>query len=493
MLPFPTMLPLDRAASTSLSGQIANGLIRAIRQGLLPAGAKLPGSRLLAGQLGVHRKTVLIAYDELTAQGWLVQHPARGTFVSSRLPEVRPRPLPSQPAPGPAMQTGYPIKSRPLLATPVLKVQPMLTFDDGFPDARLAPLDALGRAYRSVLKRGFQQHLLGYSDTNGSLFFREQLARYLRDSRGIAATPAHLFTSRGSVMAIYLLAQVLLEAGDGVVMGQPGYRTAEMIFRNQGARLHPISVDEQGLDLDALEALCRQTAIRLVYLTPHHHYPTTVTLTAERRIRLLQLAEQYDFAILEDDYDYDFHYGSSPILPLASADTAGMVIYIGSFTKSISPAFRVGYLVGPPNLIEALGYMRRIVDRQGDTILEQALAELLAEGEIQKHLKRAQRLYHQRRDTFCQLLRESLPDTLTFSVPEGGMAVWARFDDRINLTDLANECRRLGLSMNDGRFYQPHLPVVHHTRLGFASRRPEELERGVAILTQAVRSLERPK
>ncbi|WP_266368764.1 MocR-like pyridoxine biosynthesis transcription factor PdxR [Tellurirhabdus rosea] len=486
MLPYKTLFVLNRQSATPLSAQLITTFIRHIRQGILPANTRLPGSRTLAVLLGIHRKTVIAAYEDLAAQGWLVQHPSRGTFVSSQLPDITPRPLPDTPTKGMAGRTGYEVKKRKHLAIPVLKNNALLTFDDGFPDVRLAPVEQLARNYRSILKRGFQHHLLGYSDTNGSLFFRQQLARYLHDSRGIPATAEHVFTTRGSVMAIYLLAQVLLEPGDTVAVGQTNYRTANMIFAERGATLLRLPVDQQGLVVEALAEQCRRQPVRLLYLTPHHHHPTTVTLSAERRIQLLQLAEQYGFVILEDDYDYDFHYASSPILPLASADPAGMVVYIGSFTKSMAPAFRVGYVVAPPDLIAELGYLRRIVDRQGDTVLEQAIAEMLAEGDIQRHLKKAQKIYHQRRDAFCRLLREEVGHAVSFTVPDGGLAVWAEFAKELDLAVLSARCREQGLVFSDGRFYHPDGLPLHHTRLGFASCTVEEMEQGVAILKREV-------
>ena len=287
-------------------------------------------------------------------------------------------------------------------------------------------------------------------------------------------------------MAIYLLAKLLLEPGDVVVVGDLSYPSANLVFDECGANRLPVSVDGQGLVVEAIEEICRKQPVRLVYVTPHHHYPTTVTLSAERRIRLLQLAEQYGFVVLEDDYDYDFHYTGSPILPLASADAAGMVVYVGSFTKSIAPAFRVGYVVCPPNLIEQLGYRRRIIDRQGDTVLEQAIAEMLAEGDIQKHLKKAQKAYLQRRDVFCDLLNTELGNAVSFTIPAGGMAVWSEFDKAIDLSALAARCRDRGLLVNNGRFYQPTAPSIHHTRLGFASKTPDEMEQGMAILSRSI-------
>ncbi len=488
MLPYQTLLPLDRQVAMPLSTQIANGLIRCIKQGLLPPAAPLPGTRLLASLLAVHRQTVVVAFDELSAQGWIELRPSKGAFVSSQLPEIVPQPLTEQTIRRIADQTGYAFKKRSLLAIPVLGLGGLPGFDDGFPDVRLAPLDALARKYRAVSQRGFQQHLLGYADTNGSVFLREQLSAYLRDSRGVPASADHLFTTRGSVMAIYLLAQILIEPGDVVVVGETNYRTADLIFHDRGADLQRVLVDNHGIHVDNLEEICQTQPVRLVYVTSHHHHPTTVTLSADRRMRLLQLSEKYGFVILEDDYDYDFHYASSPILPLASADTRGMVVYVGSLTKSIAPAFRIGYIVAPPDLIQELGYRRRIIDRQGDNILEQAIAELFAEGDLYRHLKKAQRVYHQRRDSFCQLLRSELGHVIDFKTPEGGMAVWAHFDEAVDLIKLATRCRQQGLYLNDGRFYSPVSAPSHYTRLGFASLTVDEMERAVGKLVSCVNS-----
>lgn len=486
MLPYKTLLTLDRQAAASLSTQITNAFIQFIRQGLLPPRAKLPGTRSLAQSLGVHRQTVVVAFEELSAQGWIEQQPSRGAFVSSRIPDMAPQSLTPEAQRQLASKTGFTFIRKSLLAHPVGLSTTALTLDDGFPDVRLAPLDALARTYRAVIKRGFQQHLLRYTDTNGSLFLREQLSAYLRGSRGVPASAEHIFTTRGSVMAIYLLAQTLLAPGDRVVVGQTNYRTADWIFLDRQADLQRVAVDESGLCVEELAALCAQKPVRLVYITSHHHYPTTVTLSAERRMRLLQLAGQYGFIILEDDYDYDFHYAGGPILPLASADRNGMVVYVGSLSKAIAPAFRVGYIVAPPNLVEELGYRRRIIDRQGDALLEQAVAELFAEGDLQRHLKKAQRVYQQRRDGFCQLLRDRLGDRVEFKIPEGGMAVWTRFADTIDLPDLARRCQQNGLYINDGRFYQPTPGPTHHTRLGFASLTPDEMERAVDTLVSCL-------
>jgi GntR family transcriptional regulator/MocR family aminotransferase len=197
-------------------------------------------------------------------------------------------------------------------------------------------------------------------------------------------------------------------------------------------------------------------------------------------VRLLELAQKHGFIIFEDDYDYDFHYQNKPLMPLASADEAGMVLYCGAFSKSISPAIRVGYLVGPENVIEHLAQLRRTIDRQGDSMLENAMAELLQNGVIQRHLRKSLRAYQQRRDFFCGLLNDSLKNYVQFKMPEGGMAVWTYFDSRIDLNRLAQNALKKGLY-----FQGENSPLApNFTRLGFASSAPAELEQCVAVLAK---------
>ncbi|UOQ71226.1 MocR-like pyridoxine biosynthesis transcription factor PdxR [Hymenobacter cellulosilyticus] len=489
MLPYATLLPLNRHTPTPLSQQLTIGLIHLMQQGLLAAGDPLPGTRTLAGLLGVHRQTVVVAFDELEAQGWIEQRSSKAARVSSRLPTVTPQPFQPEAARriAPRAAFSYP-KFRP--SSPPRHVSSLPLTLSSTPDSRLAPLAALARKYRALCLQPARRHLLGYAEANGSLALRQQLAEHLRATRGLPAQPENVAITRGGTMSLYLLAQLLLQPGDAVVVGQRSYHGADRAFSAQGTRLHRVGVDAQGLCIDELAALCQRQAVRLVYVTPHHHYPTTVTLSAERRVRLLQLAAQHDFIILEDDYDFDFHYDGAPILPLASTDRTGRVLYMGSLSKVLAPAFRVGYVVAPADVVEELGHWQRRIDRQGDTVLEQGIAELFAEGEMNTHLKRARLAYHQRRDVFCQLLREQLPAWFTSEAPTGGLAVWGRFADRVDLTQVAWQCQQRGLGISDGQLYQTAAEArASHVRLGFAALNCDELTQSVGILSQVLQSL----
>jgi GntR family transcriptional regulator/MocR family aminotransferase len=228
----------------------------------------------------------------------------------------------------------------------------------------------------------------------------------------------------------------------------------------------------------------------MIYVTSHHHYPTTVTLSAARRMKLLQLAEQYNFIILEDDYDYEFHYESSPILPLASADRSGMVVYIGSFSKTITPAIRMGYIAGPVNLIQELARLRMIVDAQGDAITEQVIAELLQEGEIRRHMKKALRIYRERRDFMCELLQDKLGNILEFKIPQGGLSLWARYDKSIPVPELAERLFKKQIALSKGLLHDISAgKKLNSTRMGFGWMNLKEAEKAVSILQETIKKI----
>ena len=496
MIPFKSLLTIHKSLATPVFVQVSDQLAQLIRTGTLSAGQRLPGTRQLADLLAVNRQTIVAAYDEATAQGWLESRPGSGTFVAGHLPEVRPQPLVSSPnmladnalfqsqviIGTDNIQPGYAFESRPFLTRPVLTNSVGLRLDDGFPDIRLAPLNELGRAYRSYFGWGDPQQHFGYGDTKGHPLLRQQLSQYLNETRGLRTTPDNILITRGSIMGLHLASRVLLRPGDVVVAGDTTWAGATMNFRNAGAVVLTVPVDAHGIDVEALAAMVEKTPVRLVSVTPHHHYPTTVTLRPDRRVRLLQLAERYGFAVLEDDYDYDFHYLSRPILPLASADRRGMVIYIGSLTKSVAPAFRIGYVVAPTALIDELARLRRIIDRQGDPILEFAVGQLFKTGDLRRHFRKALRTYHARRDHFCHLLTTELPDAVQFSKPDGGLAVWATFNPAIDMEKLADRASQNGLHFSNGLMHNPPGQVMNSTRLGFASSTVTELERSVAVL-----------
>ncbi|HZY37184.1 MAG TPA: PLP-dependent aminotransferase family protein [Mucilaginibacter sp.] len=488
-----SLLTIDKDLPVPVYQQIANGIINRIRRGTLKPESALPGSRALAAALHVHRKTVVAAYDELYAQSWVDVFPRRGIFVAKNLPDVKPKPLTANNG-----SHSFPNKTFFDLGNggdaDITFLEPKLTqnliFNDGFPDTRLAPIDLLVREYRRFGNYKFTSKYLMYGPAQGSENLRIELAKFLGDTRGLQVSPANILITKGVQMALYLTSQVLLKKNDTVLVPDPGYPVANMVFERAGARLELVPLDDCGIDLNAVEDICKKKKVRLLYIIPHHHRPTTVTLSSERRMQLLELAMKYRFAILEDDYDYDFHYSSSPILPLASADYYGSVIYVGSFCKTIAPGIRVGFVVAPSNLIEQLTQLRRMIDRQGEQLLEEAMANLLKNGDIGRHLKKTNKIYHERRDALAGLLNEHLGDKVSFKLPDGGFAIWIKYADAIHAGQVAEKAAEMGLSVSDGSGYFNDDRGRHSfIRLGFASLNLKELEEGVEILGRAVRKV----
>ncbi|QNK63811.1 PLP-dependent aminotransferase family protein [Pedobacter sp. PAMC26386] len=484
---FQNVIHIDRSLDRPVYLQIAHQMINAIQRGVLLAGVQLPGTRSLAEDLEVHRKTIIAAYDELDAQGWTEIRPNKGTFVRNKGPQEHialqsydEKFLTSYPS-----ETGYRFKQSILLDVLTVSSTAGLEFNDGLPDIRLLPLDRLSKVYGGILKSKTNYKHFGYSHVEGNEYFRETLALYLNNTRGLHINKNNILTTRGIHMSIYMASSMLIEPGDLVIVGDLSYYLANMCFQQSGGRIIAVPVDADGISVDAIRELCKTKKIRMLYLTPHHHYPTTVTLSAERRVELLQLALTYGFIILEDDYDYDFHYNGNSVLPLASADTNGMVVYIGSFCKSLAPGFRSGYLIAPENLIREMAKFRRLVDRQGDMLMEQALAELLEEKEIQRHLKKAVKIYQERRDVFVNLLNNQLGEELSFSSPPGGLSVWTKWNPQLNLMRISKNCLKRNLHLPQELLYQTDSFTA--MRLGFGNLTTTELEEAVGILTQAVK------
>lgn len=474
---------IDKASEIPVYLQVANALIHNIRHGRLRRGLKLPGSREMASLLKIHRKTLLAALDELMAQGWIEMIPRKGTFVVNDLPEIKPKKLQDRgPAPYPE-KTLFQVDEKRVPLFPSASAATTgnpLVINDGFPDIRLAPTELLIREMRSLSKQRASKKYFGYGSPKGPDILRETLSSFLSDTRGLPISAQHVMVTRGAQMGIYLAGSLLIQPGDHVIVGDPGYFGATLTFRQLGATINRVPVDDFGIDVDAIAKLAARKKIRLLYVIPHHHHPTTVTLTPERRVRLLELAARYRFAIIEDDYDYDFHYTSNPVLPMASLDHHGNIIYVGTLSKTLAPAFRLGFVVAPANFINAIASIRKTVDWQGDSLTEAAIAELYRNGTIGRHIKKVVKLYRERRDHFCTLLQQELGDKVSFKVPDGGMSVWTKFN-RDDLKRIIVKAAEKGLTIPDPAFYNT-LTNLNATRLGFASLNLKEQERAVGIL-----------
>lgn len=493
--------------------RIARAITDDIRRGRLRAGDALPGTRTLATSLGVHRNTVLAAYRELDAEGWIATEKARGTYVAVDVPDVEPRRFSTKAALAReiAARPGYDVVDRPrgpgragdagalalavearLRSAPVARgratssAAARMTLGGGVPDVRLVPAGEIARAIRRVLRRSAVD-VLSYGDPEGPAALRRAVAKMLAATRGVAAREDHVLVTRGSQMGIDLVARTLLAPGDVVAVEALGYRPAWEALHASGARLVAVSVDAHGVDVAALERLSAEQPIRGVYVTPHHQFPTTVTLAPARRLRLLELARARRFWLLEDDYDHEFHYEGRPVLPLASADVHGVVVYVGTLSKVLAPGMRVGFVVAPVPVVARLAATRRLVDRQGDHLLATAIAELLEDGEIQRHVRRARRVYAERRARLAALLASELGDVLSFALPSGGTAIWARVASDVPV-DLwaARALEEAGLVLQPARGFAFDGKSRPFLRVGFAQHDEREAKEAIRRMARAL-------
>jgi len=491
--PWVLRIILRRDSAASVHRQITHAIIEEIRAGRLAPGSALPGSRKLAESLKVNRKTVVQAYDELVAQGWLAADSTRATFVPSQLPQlpnveqgVR-APRQTRPSGKIADAPDFRLRRRAPAIAYMPRADGVLAFDDGSPDTRLMPVDALARAYRRALLEAGRGNRLGYGDPRGSEKLRSAVSTMLNLDRGLSCAPDNICIVRGSQMGIYVAARILIEPGDVAVMEQLSYPPAREAFRAAGAEIAIVDLDSQGMRLDQLEALCRRKRVRAVYVTPHHQFPTTVVLRPERRLYLMMLAEQFGFAIVEDDYDHEFHFDHRPMLPLASADRGRKVVYIGSMSKVLSPSLRMGYMHAPVPVIDRAAAEVMMIDRQGDPAGEDAVAEMMGAGVIKRHTRKVLRIYAERRALLGALLRDAFGSDIAFLLSPGGLALWVHFDESIDMGRLADAGARNFVSFLPGSIFAMTDAPVQAARLGFGSMNPDELGEAVERLRAARR------
>jgi GntR family transcriptional regulator/MocR family aminotransferase len=475
---------IDPSRDVPIYMQIIQALIRDIERGRLTSGTYLPSSRELAQVLGVNRKTVVLAYEDLIAQGWLDSAGTRGTMVSSSLPDQPGRHSGEAETTMSSAPIDYRYASPPERAL-ALPSGPGLKLDEGAPDGRLFPADLLARAYRAAAHKASRENGFQYRDPRGSPQLRESIATMLKSQRGLPVAAENICITRGSQNGIFLAAHAVVQPGDSVIVEALTYEPAVAAFRALGAKVVPVGLDADGIDIEAVEHACRRNAVRAVFVTPHHQFPTTVSLRPERRLRLLDLSRQFGFAIIEDDYDHEFHFESQPLLPMAGYGP-GHVIYVGSLSKLLLPALRIGYVAAPPPVIDAIAHMVSLTDGMGNTLTEDAAAELIENGELRRHARKVRQVYAKRREGFAAEIDRSLAGIADYRMPEGGLAFWLRFPDT-DLDQMEARAAAMGLRFASSRSFMTRDDAPRGLRIGFASLNAHEARTALAALRDAAR------
>ncbi len=483
MWPRELALSLDPNSEVPRFLQIVEGVKAAIREGRIRAGEALPGTRTLAERLGVHRNTVLAAYQELRAEGWVATRPGGGTFVEGAWPQDRPGV-----EGGAGDRLGFVLPGPP---APIADLPPGSGWrcETGHADPRMLPMAALGRAYRRALAAKDRTSLL-VADPLGHPRLREALGRMLAITRGLRARPDALLVGGGLQPLLGLFAQAVVGAGGLLAVEALGARSHWELFRHGGVRLAPLPVDAGGLQIEALESLLAREPLRALVLTPQRQYPTGVPLAPARRRRILELAARHRFAILENDVDSGFQFEGVAPLPLAADDEEGQVLYLGAFAKLLFPNLPLAYFHGPAPLVAHLAAWHRTLEAPGDSVLQRALAELLEDGEIQRHTHRLHGACLARRDALGAALTRELGDVLDVRPPAGGMAYWLRVHGEVDVSAWAESARQEGVAFHPGRRYAFDGADLPYLRLGFAAHQEAELE---DIARRMRRSLPKPQ
>lgn len=460
--------------------QIANQLAQAIQNKHLSDGLKLPGTRTMAVLLGVHRNTVSNSYHVLETQGWVRSEVGRGTFIQWGIQEHQQGEDLAKRRAGFPNQTGFSFRRWSLLDNVYGNGTAAIRMDDGLPDIRLSNLDHLARLFHTNMKRRNTIGKLEAENRAAHHFYRDQLTQYLNLTRGLGIVPDQLLITRSRELGMNIVAETLIKPGDTVIVGALSYFAVNMILQKAGARIRTVPMDEMGVIPEALREIHQKQPFRLLYLTPHYHYPTTVTLSAKRREALLQMSVELGFIILEDDYDFDFNFDQRPLLPLAAMDTEGMVVYLGTFGRTMPSAFRSGYLVAPQPLIHEMQKLHAVMDRYGDPLGELALGELIADGDVYRYLRESVQKYRKRRDTMAQELAVKLGHLIDFEVPNGGLAMWTSWPNSQNLLQFSKACSKAGLFIPPFLLYQSK--TLSGIRMGFGSLTPTEIVTAVEIM-----------
>lgn len=467
--PWKLEFEIDKKLGKAVYLQIADTLIADIRSGRLKPGDALPGSRNMASMLKINRNTVIEAYQVLINEEWVVSKERKGIFVSNQLPVLRENRIEKRPD-----SSGHPLAVHGTI----------INFDDGHPDSKIAPVTELARAYRQIFGIKAKWQMMGYGDEHGDIEFRKMISQMLNHQRGMQIDEYEISITRGSQMAMFLTVQSLLNPGDGIIVEDPGYQPAWQAFEYAGAQLFPVSVDEEGIHVQTVEKIVSQhTNIKAIYITPHRQYPTMVTLSLSRRLRLIELANEHNITIIEDDYDNEFHFGYRPILPISSFPELNNYVYVGTLSKVVAPALRIGYLATKNReLLQKIGSLRKIIDVHGDVIMEQAVLQLIKEGAVKKHIRKATAHYKHKRDFVYSLLNKYMNETAHFTLPEGGLAFWivpkiAPDWDKVMMALLEKNIKII----HPKQYSRNH---VNGFRLSYGSVSEEQLEQSIRIMAE---------
>jgi GntR family transcriptional regulator/MocR family aminotransferase len=492
-LPAAVAMPsvaLDLTSDVPLYRQLYDALRDAILAGQLTAGTRLPATRVLAASCEVSRNTVVSAFEQLLAEGYLEGRVGDGTYVSQSLPDellqvrAAPTPLQRRAQRGDLSQRGA-LMTRTRVASPRAEGSPQ-AFRPGTPAFDVFPFEVWGRlASRRWREPAYE--LFSYGDPAGYRPLREAIAAYLGPARGVRCSADQVIIVNGSQQGIDLAARVLADPDDLVWIEDPGYLGARAALIGAGLRLIPVPVDHEGIDVAA--GLARCAGARLAYVSPSHQFPLGVTMSLARRLALLEWAQRMGAWVLEDDYDSEYRYAGRPLAALQGLDREGRVIYIGTLSKVLFPGLRLGYLVVPPDLVDAFVNVRALTDRHGPLFEQAVLADFMVEGHLARHIRRMRALYAERRALLIELAQRYLAGMLEICPPEAGMHTVGWLPPGVDDLTASRCAAANGVDVPALSLYYQLSPARNGLLLGYAGVAEAEIHTGVQGLTRALRGI----
>lgn len=488
--PWKLNISICRDSDVPIHTQIAEKIIEEIQYGRFAPGTALPGTREFSNRLNINRKTVVQAYDTLVAQGWLTAEHKRGTFVSNRALTINHHARHNKTS---SIKLAGKATTTPDTLTQCHYSAPAKNgwLDLGLEsaDSRLLPFEAFSRAMRHALVTNVRHNKLHYGNPLGTKILREAVMQMVNIEQGLHAELPHICITRGSQMAIYLAAKLLINPDDHIILETLHNPIARETFQGLGAKTLSVKHHHEGIDLESFEMLCINHQVRAIYVSPQHQMPTGVAMSIENRKGLLKLAEKYDVVIIEDDSHGTFCFGPQNTPPLASMDKTGRVIYIGSLSRLLAPGLRLGYIISTPEFVNHIANQVAQIDRHGNIITELATAELMLSGELKRHSSRAHKIYFERRVHLLNQLSQQLSFHCNATPASHGLAIWLNTYQNVDIHTLLRTAEKVKLG-----FFPPHLYCEnrHHPnglRFSFGHLNQEEISDAVFRLKQAFHTL----
>jgi GntR family transcriptional regulator/MocR family aminotransferase len=478
-------LTLERSSGVPLYKQLETGLRKLILSGTLRARQKLPSTRELAGEIGISRITIKSVYEQLVAEGYVQATSGSGTFVADgleievspqvgRLPDEVPRKINLTDRARSISSTNASVRQG--------KTEP---FRPGVPALDLFPIKPWNKYLREATNTSYRD--LSYGSVKGNADLRRSIASYLSDARGMQADSEQIVITSGAQQAFVLIAFSLLTRGDTVWYENPGHIAGRDIMQVMGANVAPVPIDAEGIDLEF--AIKNYPSPKLIFTTPSHQQPLGTTMSLARRLSLLSYAQENDAWIIEDDYDSEFRYRGRPLPALSALDSERRVLYVGTFSKSMFAAIRLGYIVVPPEMVDAIGKTKILLGQNSSPLVEQALSRFMDDGRFVEHIRRMRRVYRERRDLLFDCLSSTCAESLTPQPTDAGMHMLAWLNGGVSDLTAHRALLDVGIESLPLSVYSVYPIERSALVLGFSNVREERLPGLVGRMSNTLRSL----